>query len=82
MHKNVQYIKSIKNMTTTIKPVTKINVKATLLKIGVGQSTVIKTKTIKASSIRSAVRVLNNEGYDYESTEKGLVDTVKVTRYK
>lgn len=69
-------------MTTTIKPVTKINVKATLLKIGVGKSAVIKTKTIKASSIRSAVRVLNQQGYDFESTEKGLINEVKVSRIK
>jgi len=78
----VQYIKSKKNMITNIKPATKIDVKATLLKIGVGKSTIIKTKIIKASSIRSAIRVLNKEGYDFDSTERGLVDEVKVTRNK
>lgn len=82
MHKNAQYIKSIKNMITNIKPATKIDVQATLLKIGIGKSTMIKTKTIKASSIRSAIRVLNKKGYDFDSTEKGLIDVVRVTRNK
>ena len=69
-------------MITNIKPATKIDVKATLLKIGVGKSTIIKTKTIKGSSIRSAIRVLNKKGYDFDSTERGLIDAIKVTRNK
>lgn len=69
-------------MITNIKPAVKIDVQATLLKIEIGKSTIIKTKTIKASSIRSAIRVLNKKGYDFDSTEKGYVDEVKVTRNK
>ena len=69
-------------MTTSIKPVTKIDVQATLLKIEVGQTVTIKTKVIKASSIRSAVRVLNKEGYSFTSTERNLINEVKVTRIK
>jgi len=67
---------------TTIKLATKISVKHTLLKIPVGKMVFIKTELIKASSIRSAIRVLNKEGYLFESTERNLVNEVKVTRKK
>ena len=69
-------------MITKIKPATKIDVKQTLLKIEIGQTAFIKTRVIKASSIRSAVRVLNKQGYDFNSTEKDLIDEVKITRNK
>lgn len=69
-------------MVTKIKPATKIMVKETLLNIEVGTSVFIKTKVMKPSSIRSAIRFLKKEGYDLRATERGLVDQVKVSRYK
>lgn len=63
-----------------IKPAIKISVKHTLLKIPVGTTVIVETKLIKASSIRSSIRVLNKEGYLFESTERNLVNEVKVTR--
>ena len=63
--------------------VKKIDVKGTLLAINVGKTRVIKTRDIKASSIRSAVRRLNLEfPCSFEATEDGLIDEVKVTRLK
>lgn len=69
-------------MDTSFKPIKKIDIKATLLQIPVGNSIIIKTKTIKPSSLRSAIRTLNNEGYFYECTERGLADEVKIRRNK
>jgi hypothetical protein len=72
----------MKTKKETIKPATKINVTGTLLKIEPGKSVSIKTKVIKASSIRSIVRKLNNAGYSFVSTERGLIDEVIVSRFK
>jgi hypothetical protein len=72
----------MKTKKATIKPATKINVTGTLLKIEPGKSVSIKTKVIKASSIRSIVRKLNNAGYSFVSTERGLIDEVIVSRFK
>lgn len=68
------------NKTELVK---KVDVKGTLLAISVGKSKTIKTRDIKASSIRSAVRRLNKDiPFSFEATEEGLVDAVKVTRFK
>ena len=59
-----------------------VDVRATLLAITIGSSVIIKTRDIKANRIRAGISRLNNEGYLFESSEKGLVDEVKVTRLK
>lgn len=58
----------------------RINVQETLLTISPGESAIVKTKLIKPSSIRSAIRCLNKKGYQFTQTEKGLIDEVQVTR--
>jgi hypothetical protein len=62
--------------------VERIDVRGTLLSIPVGQSRHIPVTMIKAASIRSAVRILRKEGYSFDVTEKGLMETTKVTRIK
>ena len=54
----------------------------TLRSISIGDSLTIRTKDIKASSIRSGIRYLNKKGYEFTQTERGLIDEVKVTRLK
>lgn len=59
-----------------------IDVQGTLLTIPEGETVEIPVKKIKPNSIRVAIRALNNKGYSFTQTEAGLVDSVKVTRYK
>ncbi len=76
-------VKVIKNMEIKIKTKQQVEVQNTLLSLRPdGKPVTIKTKDIKASSIRSGIRELNAKGYSFESTERGLVDEVKVTRLK
>lgn len=58
----------------------RVNVQETLLTLTPGQTEMVKTKLIKPSSIRSAIRELNKKGYQFTQTEKGLIDEVQVTR--
>ena len=68
-------------MTLQIKTREKISVQDTLLEnVPVNGELVIKTKLIKANSIRSAVRSLKKKGYAFSATEDGYVDEVLVTR--
>ncbi|MDR0823555.1 MAG: hypothetical protein LBN74_00550 [Prevotella sp.] len=60
----------------------KVKVQKMLLSIPAGSEEKIKVKYVKACSIRSAIRQLNQKGYFFEATERGLVDEVKVKRIK
>lgn len=62
--------------------VKKISPTETMKRIGVGQSVLIKTRDIKRSSLESAKRRLNQQGYSFTVSEEGLIDEVKVTRSK
>lgn len=44
--------------------------------------TEVKTKVFKVQTIRQAVSDLRKEGYDFIVTEKGCIDSCKVTRLK
>lgn len=59
-----------------------VDVRATLLAIPIDDSVIIKTRDISANRIRAAVSRLNNECYLFETSEKGLIDEVRVTRNK
>jgi hypothetical protein len=60
----------------------KTHVQGTLLLIKPGETKRIKTRLIKATSIRSAVNILNSKGYSFMASERGLVDEMDVTRLK
>lgn len=66
----------------TIQPKTKIDVQGTLSALTIGIPSIIKSKDIKACSIRSAIRCLRDKGLDFKVSEKGMIDSVKVTRLK
>ena len=44
--------------------------------------TEVKAKVFKTNVIRQAVSDLRKEGYDYIVTEKGCIDSCKVTRIR
>lgn len=44
--------------------------------------TEVKNKVFKTHIIRQAVSKLRSEGYDYIVTEKGCIDSCKVTRIR
>lgn len=44
--------------------------------------TEVKNKVFKTQVIRQAVSKLRSEGYDYIVTEKGCIDSCKVTRIR
>ncbi|NDV79534.1 hypothetical protein [Dysgonomonas sp. 511] len=71
---------NINNKRVTLKKT--IDVRNTLLAIQTSCSAVIKTKDISANRIRAMVSRLNKEGYEYQTSEKGFVDEIKVSRYK
>jgi len=82
LHKKVLKNKETKSMGIELKKAKKVLVQESLLTMPSGGSDLIKTKHIKAASIRTAIRELNRKGYSFESTERGLIDEVKVTRLK
>lgn len=63
-----------------IKIVKKPSAYDTLITLNVNEQCYIKTKQIKSTSIRSAIRLLNKSGYWFECSEKGLVDQILVRR--
>lgn len=71
------------NQVNTIKLVTKISIPATLLAIKVGETVIIPSKAIKASSIRAAAsRLKQTKKAQFIVTEQGFVNEVQVTRLK
>lgn len=71
------------NQVNTIKPVTKISIPATLLAIKVGETVIIPSKIIKASSIRAAAsRLEMAKKAQFTVTEQGFIDGIQVTRLK
>lgn len=71
------------NQINTIKLVTKISIPATLLAIKVGETVMISSKIIKASSIRAAAsRLKRIKRAQFIVTEQGFVNEVQVTRLK
>lgn len=67
-------------MEQTTKPVQKASPLETLKIMWPGQTILLKTADCKASSVRSAIRVLKTRGYSFTATEKGLINEIKVTR--
>lgn len=57
-------------------------VKETLRTMPLNESMRVKSKTVKQSVIRAAIAKLNNEGYNFNATEAGLVDEIIITRIK
>lgn len=67
----------------TIKPVTKISIPDTLMAIKVGETVVISSKIIKASSLRAAASRLERANKaQFSITEQGFIDGTQVTRLK
>lgn len=56
--------------------------KENLKAMKVGDTCEIYKCDYKSSVVRSILYILNTEGYKFTSTEKGLLDSVKVTRLK
>ena len=56
--------------------------KENLKAMRVGDTCEIRTSDYKSSVVRTILYVLNMEGYHFTSTERGLLDSIKVTRLK
>ena len=53
-----------------------------LISMRLNEEVEVKSKTFKVTTIRVAVTDLRKEGYDYIVTEKGCIDSCKVTRIR
>lgn len=56
--------------------------KENLKAMKVGDTCEIPTRDYKCSVVRTILYLLNTEGYHFTSTERGLLDSIKVTRLK
>lgn len=65
--------------TTIIK---RISPKYTLLSINIGETVNIKNSVLKCTGVRNAASRLNKKGYSFKVSDKGLSDSVNVTRLK
>ncbi|MDR1884255.1 MAG: hypothetical protein LBR26_15965 [Prevotella sp.] len=59
-----------------------IDSRKTFLSIKPGTSLLVKTRYIKGNRARSLTHTLNKAGYHFETSEKGLIDEIKITRHK
>lgn len=69
-------------VNTQIKVVKIPSATETLSNLNVGDCGFIKTRNLKLTSIRSAVRYLATQGLEFECSEKGLVNEVFIKRIK
>ena len=76
-HKQAEDYKGIEKMIT--KPKTLID---QLREMALDVETEVKAKVFKTQVIRKAVSQLRKEGYDFIVTERGCIDSCKVTRVK
>lgn len=65
-----------------IKMKKKVSVKDTLLGIPVGETVEIKLLYAKPCSVRTMVYHLSKKGYSFSASERGLTDSIAVTRLK
>lgn len=63
-----------------MKIVRKISATETLEAMKVGESHVIKASLMKITTVRRAAQLLKNRGYCFTTTERGLINEVRVTR--
>ena len=53
-----------------------------LKSLPIGQWAEVKNKAYKATSVRQTITRLKYQGYDFEATEKGCPDYIKVRRIR
>lgn len=56
--------------------------KENLISMKVRDTCEISASDYKSNVVRTMLSILNTKGYKYTSTEKGMVNSVKVTRHK
>lgn len=67
-----------------IKPVKRIDVKATLLALGIGDQVLIKFREVNSSTFKSTISRINKAypACAFEYTERGRIDGFLVTRLR
>lgn len=73
--------KLTKNMAD-IKIIKKISYPDTIKALPVGESIKFKNADVRPGSIRRIVYALNNKGYLFRASEKGLINEIIVKRFK
>ena len=62
--------------------VSKISPQETLKNLEIGDPVFIPSKKIKPGVVRATAKQLKDKGYDFDVTEAGLIDEVRVVRLK
>ncbi|WP_163270572.1 hypothetical protein [Dysgonomonas sp. 511] len=64
------------------KIISKPSLAETLRSLTIGKPSTIKSNQFKTNSVRNTISRLKKKGFDFDATEEGLVDEIRVTRLK
>lgn len=67
---------------TKARIISKPSLAETLRSLTIGKPSTIKSNQFKTNSVRNTISRLKKKGFDFDATEEGLVDEIRVTRLK
>lgn len=82
INNTAKVVKNMNQEATKAKIISKPSLAETLRSLSIGKPVIIKSNQWKANSVRNTISRLRKKGFDFDPTEEGLVDAIKVTRNK
>lgn len=75
-------VKIMNQESTKARIISKPSLAETLRSLTIGKPSTIKSNQFKTNSVRNTISRLKKKGFDFDATEEGLVDEIRVTRLK
>lgn len=82
MNNTAKVVKNMNQEATKARIISKPSLAETLRSLTIGKPSTIKSNQFKTNSVRNTISRLKKKGFDFDATEEGLVDEIRVTRLK
>ncbi|NDV77864.1 hypothetical protein D0T57_02620 [Dysgonomonas sp. 511] len=82
INNTAKVVKNMNQEAIKAKIISKPSLAETLRSLTIGKPSTIKSNQFKTNSVRNTISRLKKKGFDFDATEEGLVDEIRVTRLK
>lgn len=82
INNTAKVVKNMNQEATKARIISKPSLAETLRSLTIGKPSTIKSNQFKTNSVRNTISRLKKKGFDFDATEEGLVDEIRVTRLK
>lgn len=80
INNSAKIIKRMNQEAIKARIISKPSLAETLRSLTIGKPSIIKSNRFKTNSVRNTISRLKKKGFDFDATEEGLVDEIRVTR--